>query len=87
MKISPLSLKAFAGVIWVLVGGMLLMRSVPMVEAASEQSGWTTTIVSLVVGALLGAAVGVIVGVCVSVAAAAAVGAAVGAIVGAAVGA
>ena len=58
MKISPLSLKAFAGVIWILVGGMLLMRSVPMVEAASEQSGWTTTIVSLVVGALLGAGKG-----------------------------
>jgi len=58
MRVSSRLLKALAGTIWVLVGGMLLARSVPMVEAASEQSGWTTTIISLVVGALLGAAKG-----------------------------
>jgi len=58
VRIAPRHLKTFAGIIWVLVGGMLLTRSVPMVQAASEQSGWVTTIVSLVVGALLGAGKG-----------------------------
>jgi len=58
MKIASNRLKAVAGITWVLVGGMLLARSVPMVGAASQQSGWTTTIVSLVVGALLGAGKG-----------------------------
>lgn len=58
MRILPRHLKTLAGVIWVLVGGMLLTRSVPMVESASEQSGWVTTIISLIVGAFLGAAKG-----------------------------
>tara|TARA_R110002072_G_scaffold174303_3_gene329333 strand:- start:14913 stop:16451 length:1539 start_codon:yes stop_codon:yes gene_type:complete len=58
MRVQPHRLKTLAGIIWVLVGGMLLTRSVPMVEAASEQSGWTTTIVALLVGALLGAGKG-----------------------------
>ncbi len=58
MKIRPNNLKNFAGIIWVLVGGMLLTRSVPMIELASEQSGWSTTIVSLIVGAFVGAAKG-----------------------------
>ncbi|MGK0353183.1 MAG: hypothetical protein ACJAYX_003875, partial [Planctomycetota bacterium] len=58
MRIQPRRLKTLAGIIWVLVGGMLLTRSVPMVEAASEQSGWTTTIIALLVGAVLGAGKG-----------------------------
>lgn len=58
MRILPQRLKAIAGVIWVLVGGMLLTRSVPMIEAASVQSGWVTTIVSLILGAFLGAVKG-----------------------------
>jgi ferrochelatase len=58
MSILPRRLTTLAGIIWVLVGGMLLTRSVPMIESASEQSGWTTTIVALVIGALLGAGKG-----------------------------
>lgn len=58
MRIAPHQLKTLAGIIWVLVGGMLLTRSVPMVQSASEQSGWTTTVVSLLIGALLGAGKG-----------------------------
>lgn len=58
MSLRPGQLQALAGIIWVLVGAMLLARCVPMVQAASEQSGWVTTIVSLVVGALLGAGKG-----------------------------
>lgn len=58
MRIQPNKLKTLAGLIWVGVGIMLLARAVPMVDASSEQSGWTKTIVALVVGALLGAGKG-----------------------------
>ena len=54
LKTSPRVLKQLAGVIWLLVGVMLLVRSGPMLVEAHRDSGLGWTIFAAITGLLLG---------------------------------
>ena len=58
VSIQPHRLRAFAGLVWILVGAMLVGRSVPMMLAAIDQSGLVAVITTMVLGSALGAVKG-----------------------------